>query len=869
MENNRTFRVIPSTQLQRPLYGAASNRDSPMFNPSRNSPSLSTGSGITSPTNFGPSRLYTSETSLKFDFLNNLSDIQRVDVILNPEEVLDYLIETPVHMSEQHEIIKIIELLQECDTSLFDEYIITLLTTVQNELRNKTNDTSLAPENAEVTSNAKSTVDTPQATLESLISSDNISIEKKLSYMEESRKYNLKTDHLLDLVQPIIQETILGSGLSYEGKIQLLQKGVGLGLIVAPAIGENLTNEFISYAFDIDTNISGLQKKEMQLRLLKINTDKIKEIINVRKNLTSSELSYSDKIDMVKSSNISLLLVTVAKYFLLNHMSHFLDLELLSHDKPVEDRLALKDKYKEFFGTELPEETKHQFEYAIERDTALNNISTNYGSTASLHKVLKLIDIVFSPNNLLVIPTRADQKEIKKKVMKLHNYFKSAQKNTQIHTNIMELRRKMATFYQTVSELDYEFELKKQNEYRLMPSIADIKLFDDLGVRDRITSKYIISIEDKKSKRHDNPKYVGVKLNEDRNNLKKLILKSRKESRPIIKQEDGSVLIFVNYHIDSNGHLINERGEGSFKRARDIIKVDTEGNLSSLVNGKAKVESWDQLFENFRELDVVVGLTPHKNILLIEFVAHYNGLNRDFAIVTKPGLPLTFTDFNDISKKMYQQAEGLAYLNQKGITHNDHKRENCLIDETGEVKIMDLGLAMNPSKGILGDPDRAGGTFVTPECLDVRYRHRSLDSLDNSKIDSWAWAVGFLREMKLKDFLIDGPTYDEIIKIEELKRPLDFWFRSQENEETNTLDRIPMSIENKTCVHYSRDFNKEDNVETFQRQMIRFIAGTMFKSSDLKQRQLGELLINCIQAESVRATMDDIINSDYYKQDHA
>lgn len=50
-------------------------------------------------------------------------------------------------------------------------------------------------------------------------------------------------------------------------------------------------------------------------------------------------------------------------------------------------------------------------------------------------------------------------------------------------------------------------------------------------------------------------------------------------------------------------------------------------------------------------------------------------------------------NFNEAQKYMKQLLDGLSYLHMKGITHRDIKPENLLLDEEGNLKISDFGMA--------------------------------------------------------------------------------------------------------------------------------------------------------------------------------
>ncbi len=86
---------------------------------------------------------------------------------------------------------------------------------------------------------------------------------------------------------------------------------------------------------------------------------------------------------------------------------------------------------------------------------------------------------------------------------------------------------------------------------------------------------------------------------------------------------------------------------------------------------------------------------------------------------------LTSEKINDMA---VQIAEGLAAAHERGIIHQDIKSENIIVMPTGQVKILDFGLAFSGDSLRIIDKDSTAGTmaYMSPEQLQgEKVDHRS------------------------------------------------------------------------------------------------------------------------------------------------
>jgi serine/threonine protein kinase len=97
--------------------------------------------------------------------------------------------------------------------------------------------------------------------------------------------------------------------------------------------------------------------------------------------------------------------------------------------------------------------------------------------------------------------------------------------------------------------------------------------------------------------------------------------------------------------------------------------------------------------------------------LVMEFV---EGL--DLSRISRHAGPLRVADACEIVR---QAAEGLQHVHEAGLVHRDIKPSNLILTDTGQVKILDLGLALLREKGSeeLTDSNQVVGTldYMAPE----------------------------------------------------------------------------------------------------------------------------------------------------------
>ncbi|HZZ71770.1 MAG TPA: serine/threonine-protein kinase [Pirellulales bacterium] len=152
--------------------------------------------------------------------------------------------------------------------------------------------------------------------------------------------------------------------------------------------------------------------------------------------------------------------------------------------------------------------------------------------------------------------------------------------------------------------------------------------------------------------------------------------------------------------------------------------------LKRIVAIKVLPPQWIKSIESvrrfYREVESAARLN-HPNIVVAFDAGEQNGIHylvmefvdgKDLSQVLKQDGPLPITNVIDYVR---QAATGLAYAHREGIIHRDIKPANLLVNQEGQVKILDMGLASNKSSITAGDDAKRGAATGGPIMGTVDY----------------------------------------------------------------------------------------------------------------------------------------------------
>ncbi|MBN2419333.1 MAG: protein kinase [Deltaproteobacteria bacterium] len=182
--------------------------------------------------------------------------------------------------------------------------------------------------------------------------------------------------------------------------------------------------------------------------------------------------------------------------------------------------------------------------------------------------------------------------------------------------------------------------------------------------------------------------------------------------------------------------IVEKIGQGSmgivYKGRDPYIKRDV-GVKISRPHSEASKESAERYRESFFTEAQSAGRLLHPNIVAI----YDAGMYRDFCYITmeyingptlaKYCLKENMLPINRVAEIIVSACKALDYAHQNGIIHRDVKPSNIMLNESGDIKITDFGIAKikaenTMSKEIIGSP-----SYMSPEQI----REEEVDSVSD------------------------------------------------------------------------------------------------------------------------------------------
>jgi len=163
--------------------------------------------------------------------------------------------------------------------------------------------------------------------------------------------------------------------------------------------------------------------------------------------------------------------------------------------------------------------------------------------------------------------------------------------------------------------------------------------------------------------------------------------------------DGGKSLVLGNYVIldrigqGGMGHVFKAR-HTRMKRvvALKVLSPEVTGNFEALSRFEREVEAAAHLTHPNIVTAYDADETQNTHFLVMEYV---DGTDLSKLLSKRGSLPIgTVVDY------VLQAARGLEYAHGRGVVHRDIKPANLLLDETGVVKVLDMGLARLNSFGV-------------------------------------------------------------------------------------------------------------------------------------------------------------------------
>ncbi|XP_064594721.1 hormonally up-regulated neu tumor-associated kinase homolog A-like [Liolophura sinensis] len=189
-------------------------------------------------------------------------------------------------------------------------------------------------------------------------------------------------------------------------------------------------------------------------------------------------------------------------------------------------------------------------------------------------------------------------------------------------------------------------------------------------------------------------------------------------------------------------------GEGSFAKVKEGLHVLTGEKVAIKVVDKKRAKEDSYVRKNMRREGKLLQMVHHPNIIrLYEIMETENS----YYLVTELCRGGDFMEYicqkkrlneKEVKKYIRQIISAVDYLHRLGILHRDLKVENLLLDENGDIKLIDFGL----SNSIRGSTMREGQRmqeFCVTQCGSPAYAAPELLGHKHygTKVDAWSIGV--------------------------------------------------------------------------------------------------------------------------------
>ena len=200
----------------------------------------------------------------------------------------------------------------------------------------------------------------------------------------------------------------------------------------------------------------------------------------------------------------------------------------------------------------------------------------------------------------------------------------------------------------------------------------------------------------------------------DGEQLARLLVKAKKLTAYQAQQiysGKGKSLVLGNYVI------LDKLGQGGMGMLLKAMNRMMERTVALKVLSPAVVKSPETIQRFLREVKAVSRL-EHPNIVTAFHADEANGTHflvmqyiegADLAALVKKQGPLPI---EQAVSCVLQAARGLEYAHQRGVVHRDIKPANMLLDNSGSIKILDLGLARLDAAGAARDQLTGSGEIL-------------------------------------------------------------------------------------------------------------------------------------------------------------